>query len=66
VSEREDAAGASGDPARDPVMMTFQDWLDHAAACVDACRVPAKCCYHSERLGDRHLEARRAARTKAR
>lgn len=30
-------AGGSASPS-DPVLATFSDWLDHAVACVDACR----------------------------
>lgn len=46
----------------DPVRATFNAWLDHVLACDDGCHVPARHCYHSERLSDLHREAARAAR----
>lgn len=58
----------SGEPTRpeddrplDPVMATFSDWLDHAVACMDACRREGVSCLQSMRLGKRHRAARRAA-----
>lgn len=55
----------SEEPARpdDPVMATFRDLLDHAVACTQACRVEGVACLHATRLGRRHREAKRAART---
>jgi len=55
----------SEEPAQpgDPVMATFHDWLSHVAVCLGACRLEAISCHHSMRLGDRHREARRAARS---
>jgi hypothetical protein len=47
---------------QDPVRATFHAWLDHVLVCDDGCRVPARHCYQSALLGDRHREAARAAR----
>ncbi len=52
--------GGSAPPA-DPVLATFSDWLDHAVACVDACRRDGVSCLHSMRLAKRHRAARKAA-----
>ncbi|WP_155055721.1 hypothetical protein [Streptomyces blattellae] len=46
----------------DQVMATFHDWLDHVAACQGACRLAGISCHHSMRLGDKHREAKKAAR----
>ena len=45
----------------DPVQATFSEWLDHAVACVDACRRDGVSCLHSMRLAKRHRAARKAA-----
>ena len=49
-------------PNPDPARATFSAWLDHALTCHYCRHAPARHCYHSERLGDRHREATRAAR----
>jgi hypothetical protein len=48
----------------DPVRATFNAWLDHVLTCDGGCRVRSRHCYHSERLGERHREATRGARTR--
>ncbi|MFF7388385.1 hypothetical protein ACFZAE_07980 [Streptomyces scabiei] len=48
-------------PPSDPVLATFGEWLDHAVACVDACRRDGVSCLHSMRLAKRHRAARKAA-----
>ncbi|MBZ3908124.1 hypothetical protein [Streptomyces griseiscabiei] len=46
----------------DPVSATFHTWLDHVLACVRCRRTPARHCYDSAGLGDRHRTAARAVR----
>jgi hypothetical protein len=55
----------SREPTRpdDPVMASFHDWLDHVVACQGACRLSGISCHHSMRLGNKHLKAKRSART---
>ncbi|WP_406198029.1 hypothetical protein OG920_25015 [Streptomyces europaeiscabiei] len=50
-----------GAPPLDPVMATFSEWLDHAVACMDACRRDGVSCLHSMRLARKHRAARKAA-----
>jgi hypothetical protein len=55
-------------PKPDAVAVTFHVWLDHVLACGDCFGggpTTARLCYHSERLGDRHREAGRAARPRS-